>query len=173
MRVGDILHSPDGDAAVLEVMMEVMQSAYHPFVRSGAYDVDGHLASDYKAHVPAATWALVRKHVAMRYDASMPVVPEGHGLITAGLKWRQTSVRALPHGPPQPTWRRCAPLRSPERSPGRLGGPRGANEHALTRPRHMTLLAHLSRNVQAPLLGFRRARRGGRARRAAGLEIYY
>ena len=104
-------------------------------MRSGAYYVDGYLASDYNAHLPATTWTFVRKYVAMRYDAGMPVMPEGHGLITwfkVALNLREGTA----HGLPQPNWRRGAPLRSPERSPGRLGCPRGASEPALTCPRH-------------------------------------
>ena len=58
------------------------------------------------------------------------------GLHAAGLKWRQTSLRATPHGPPRPTWRHDAPLRSIECRPGRLDASRDASKPARTRPQN-------------------------------------
>ena len=52
----------------------------------------------------------------------------------AGFKSRQTSMRAPPHGPPQPTWRHGAPLLSPERGRGRPDTSCGTSEPALGNP---------------------------------------
>jgi hypothetical protein len=56
-----------------------------------------------------------------------------HGPPRSWLMGRQPSVRTPPHGPPWPTWRRRALLRSPERSPGR--------SEASSGPTHPTLAA--------------------------------
>ena len=76
------------------------------------------------------------------------------------LKKRQTSVRAPPHDPPQPTWRHCAPLRSPERSSGRLDASCGASKPALGHRQHDGFCA------------FNQARRPHRPLRRARLSPY-
>ena len=52
------------------------------------------------------------------------------------LKWRNIAMRTPPPGPPRPSWRRESPLRTPERSHGRLDASCGASKSALTRPQH-------------------------------------
>ncbi len=45
-------------------------------------------------------------------------------------------MRAPPHGPPWPSWRRGPPLCTPKRSPVGLEVPRGASQPALGRPQN-------------------------------------
>ena len=52
----------------------------------------------------------------------------GRGGGGAGSKWRHTSMRAPPRGPHRPIWRHGAPLRSLERSPGRVEASCGASK---------------------------------------------
>jgi hypothetical protein len=81
--------------------------------------------------------------------------------FTAGLKRRLGSLRTPPHRPPLRTWTRWPPLRTPNRSRGRLGTLRGACEPALTRPQ--TADARVFKQVLPPRAtepGGRRRRRG-------------
>ena len=45
--------------------------------------------------------------------------PHGRGRLSAGSKWRRTSMRAKPRGTSPPAWMHDAPLRGPERGHGR------------------------------------------------------
>jgi hypothetical protein len=59
--------------------------------------------------------------------------PARGGPEPAGFKWRLASVGKPLPSPPRPSWRRGAPLRTPERSPGKLGASCGASKPSPTR----------------------------------------
>jgi hypothetical protein len=81
VKIGDALHTPEGDVIVTGVQLKPAAGAFHPFVAGGSYYVDGLLATDYNDHTPKRAWDLLRVYVATRYRLGVPVIPEGHGLI--------------------------------------------------------------------------------------------
>ena len=70
----------------------------------------------------------------LHYIATLLHPPRG--LLPAGLKRRQPFTRAMPASSPRPTWRRCAPLRTSERGPGRLDAPCASSKPALVYPQN-------------------------------------
>ena len=81
MRLGDVLQTPRGGAAVTRIEAVQARGAYHLFVRGGSYYVDGIAATDYVALVPAAAWPAVRAYVGARFRLGAPIVPVGRGLF--------------------------------------------------------------------------------------------
>ena len=81
VRLGDVLQTPRGGAAVTRIEAVQARGAYHPFVRGGTYYVDGIAATDYVALVPAAAWPAVRAYVGARFRLGAPIVPVGRGLF--------------------------------------------------------------------------------------------
>lgn len=81
VKIGDVLHTPEGNATVTRVQQKLAAGAFHPFVAGGELYVDGLLATDYNDHTPKWAWELMRAYVATRYHLGIPVIPEGHGLV--------------------------------------------------------------------------------------------
>ena len=75
VRPGDWLTAPDDTRAeVLSVRRTLREGAYHITTPSGAYYVDGHLASTYMAVVPHWAWRLFGDgYVRLRHRLGVPV----------------------------------------------------------------------------------------------------
>ena len=80
--VGDILITDSGNRRVVKVTRgTVLKGAFHPIVPSGAYFVNGILASDYNCHVPQIVWRVIRAYIHLRYTIGLSVLPQGQGVI--------------------------------------------------------------------------------------------
>jgi len=79
VKVGDELHLPGKETTVVTaISLGVAQGAFHLFVPSGAYYVDGLLASDYLDYVAfKPVWVAGRYYVAARYYLGVPIKMQG------------------------------------------------------------------------------------------------
>jgi len=79
VKIGDALHLPNESVTVVTaVSLVTAQGAFHLFVPSGAYYVDGVLASDFLEYgYFKSVWAAGRYYVAARYYIGVPIVTHG------------------------------------------------------------------------------------------------
>ena len=81
IKLGDLLHTPDGLEPVTRIETLEERGAYHFIVKGGSYYVDGILASDFDGAVSRAVWPFVHAYVGARYSLGIPVIPSGKGLF--------------------------------------------------------------------------------------------
>ena len=84
VQLGDRLTAAGGaQEAVVRIERVAERGAYHILVASGAYYVDGLLASTYVAHVPLGVWKVFADgYASLRYELGLPITAEGAGLFS-------------------------------------------------------------------------------------------
>ena len=97
VTVGQTVETPHGPQAIRSITTETIAGAYHLIVPSGAYYVDGVLASTYIAHVPHGVWRIFADgYASLRYKVGAPISSEGAAALSVTWPLRVYEALGLP-----------------------------------------------------------------------------